>query len=110
MRLPLPLEQVARRPDLESVTMISNSSRRRALGPNLPKFWLSVCLMSHRWRYSHYLLRPASLYFRNAAAGAGGALFGKIRWTPKIGGILTGTPVLLHKSESTVIENTPRIS
>ena len=47
-RLPLPLEQVARRPDLESVTMISNSSRRRALGPNLPKFWLLVCLMSHR--------------------------------------------------------------
>ena len=48
LRLPLPLEQVARRPDLESVTMISNSSRRRPLGPNLPKFWLLVCLMSHR--------------------------------------------------------------
>ena len=31
LRLPLPLEQVARRPDLESVTMISNSSRRRPL-------------------------------------------------------------------------------
>ena len=35
---------------------------------------------------------------------------GKIRWTPKSGGILRGTPVLLHKSESTVIESTPHIS
>ena len=48
LRLPLPMEQVARRPDLESVTMISDSSRRRPLGSNLPKFWLLVCLMSHR--------------------------------------------------------------
>ena len=48
-RLPrLLLEQMARRPDLESVTMISDSSRRRPLGSNLPKFWLLVCLMSHR--------------------------------------------------------------
>ena len=35
---------------------------------------------------------------------------GKIRWTPKSGGILRGTPVLLHKSESIFIENTPHIS
>ena len=24
-----------------------------------------VCLMGPRWRYNHYLLGPASLYFRN---------------------------------------------
>ena len=28
-------------------------------------------------------------------------------WTPKIGGILRGAPAFLHKSEATVIENTP---
>ena len=33
-----------------------------------------------------------------------------LRRTPKSGGILRGTPVLLHKSESTVIESTPHIS
>ena len=29
---------------------------------------------------------------------------------PKFGGILRGAPPLLHKSEATVIENTPHIS
>ena len=31
-------------------------------------------------------------------------------WTPQIGGILRGAPAFLHKSEATVIKNTPHIS
>ena len=46
-------------------------------------------------------------YNRTPAGSFFGIFFEKIRWTPKIGGILRMAPALLHKSEATVIESIP---